>query len=126
MDAAKDQRKGLFEQASVDIEIDPLADQNDESPGGITQGSIQETYDRTVDWERQIELLNLAHKQISVIKHLDQFVNLRKLNLMDSSIEKIQGLENCKLLEELSLEKNKIRIIENLGHLKYLKKLDLG
>ena len=41
------------------------------------------------EWEKNIELLNLAHRQITMIKNLDLFVNLRKLNLMDNNIIKI-------------------------------------
>ena len=34
-------------------------------------------------------MVNLAHKQITIIKNLDLFMNLRKLNLMDNNIIKI-------------------------------------
>lgn len=128
MESVKDQRKGLYE---------PIPDQDDDQSPGINedgmdsaQGSPTKSYEhqdnRKQDWEKHLELLNLAHKQISIIKNLDVFMNLRKLYLMDNNIVKIQGLESCTLLEELSLEKNKIKVIENIGHLKYLKKLDLG
>lgn len=112
METAKDQRKGLFEAPVVDPDDPDL--------------QLSTEVERKLDWETQIETLNLSHKQITIIKNLDLFVNLRKLNLMDNNIAKIQGLESCKLLEELSLEKNKIKTIENILHLKYLRKLDLG
>lgn len=111
---SKDQRKG-FDSTSDPLEME-LNDDGDMSP----------RQSKSLEWETQIELLMLAHQQISQIKNLELFINLRKLNLMDNNITKVQGLESCKLLEELSLEKNKITQIENLGHLKYLKKLDLG
>jgi hypothetical protein len=114
----KDQRKNLFENTTNE-------DSDDAAPSTVNPDTDY-TYPRKPDWEKQIEILNLSHQQISIVKNLDTFVNLRKLNLMDNSIQKIQGLETCRLLEELSLEKNKIRTIENIGHLKYLKKLDLG
>jgi len=112
----KDQRKNLFENGENESD-------DERAPPGEDKDY---PYPRKPDWEKQIELLNLSHQLISIVKNLDTFINLRKLNLMDNSIYKIQGLENCRLLEELSLEKNKIRTIENIGHLKYLKKLDLG
>jgi len=73
MDTAKDNRKQLFDS--------PLNDPEDlEGPLNI---------ERKLDWETQIEHLNLSHKEISIIKNLDLFINLRKLNLMDNNITKI-------------------------------------
>ena len=119
MDSVKDQRKG----AQIEQQ-----DEHHVFTGeiGESEDSPEKPSEKKLDWEKNIELVNLAHKQITIIKNLDLFMNLRKLNLMDNNIIKIQGLESCMLLEELSLEKNKIKVIENIGHLKYLKKLDLG
>lgn len=112
MDCTKEQRKGF--------DVDSTVDETDENSSNYQPSRVN------VEWESQIESLNLSHHQISVISNLELFTNLRKLILMDNSIAKIQCLESCSLLEELSLEKNKIKIIENLSHMKYLKKLDLG
>lgn len=122
VESVKDQRKNLFDSIAGEQNDDGLTESaqlND-----LTAKYSQQ--ERRADWEKQIELLNLSHKQLSIVKNLESFINLRKLNLMDNNIMKIQGLDSCKLLEELSLEKNKIKTIENIGHLKYLKKLDLG
>jgi len=130
MDAVKDQRKGIFDAGgsdSGDFAAERNAESGDEGIGGPDEdAAYEEKMQKKMEWEKNIELLNLAHRQITMIKNLEAFHNLRKLNLMDNNIVKIESLEACKLLEELSLEKNKIKVIENISHLKYLKKLDLG
>ena len=93
MDAVKDQRKGIFDTGSEDG--DQAADRNAESGeedmiGSDNEGeSYQEKMQKKQEWEKNIELLNLAHRQITMIKNLELFVNLRKLNLMDNNIIKI-------------------------------------
>ena len=73
MECSKDQRKGIEPEATYiddhDEEISPL--------------------NKNLDWETQIELLNLQHQQITVVKNLELFINVRKLNLMDNNIGKI-------------------------------------
>jgi hypothetical protein len=121
--AVKDQRKSFFEVPTDDVSS--TTDPKDTDPAAtamLKYGQLEQK----PNWERQIEILSLAHSGISLIRNMEPFANLKKLNLLDNSIIQVEGLESCRLLEELSLEKNKITAIENIGHLKYLKKLDLG
>ena len=83
-------------------------DEDGRSPSTMLPAHKYDQAERKPNWEKLIEILNLAHQGISVLKNLDPFSSLKKLNLMDNNIAKIQGLDQCRLLEELSLEKNKI------------------
>jgi len=80
MECSKDQWK--------DIESDTM----DTSPQHDIESSPSKP-SRNIDWEEQIEHLNLQHQQISVINNLDLFINIRKLNLMDNNITRISGLD---------------------------------
>lgn len=110
LDSVKDQRKNLFEvpAPSTDSPGRPGEDHDEDGRGDLPPVAKYEPAERKANWEKLIEILNLAHQGISQLCALEPFVNLKKLNLMDNDIAKIQGLEQCKLLEELSLEKNKI------------------
>jgi Leucine-rich repeat (LRR) protein len=78
MDSVKDQRKG----AQIENYQEEVGEQAEEEEKPSTP-------DKKQDWEKNIEMVNLAHKQITIIKNLDLFNNLRKLNLMDNNIIKI-------------------------------------
>jgi Leucine-rich repeat (LRR) protein len=78
MDSVKDQRKALIE---TQEEVGEQAEE-EEQPSSPRA-------DKKIDWEKNIEVINLSHKQITVIKNLEMFMNLRKLNLMDNNIVKI-------------------------------------
>jgi len=71
MECSKEQRKGYEIEVSM----------NEES-----EVSTPCLAKRQVEWEQQIETLNLTHNQIGIISNLELFVNLRKLNLMDNNI----------------------------------------
>lgn len=59
------------------------------SGGTMSPGHQEESNERKANWEIAVEQVRLPHKQITIIKNLDLFVNLRKLNLMDNNITKI-------------------------------------
>ena len=89
-DAVKDVRKGLFEVPSGENSEEGKSI-SDDSP--LPPSVKYQQLEHKTDWERQIEVLNLAHLSISHIANLEQFINLKKLNLMDNNILKISGLE---------------------------------
>ena len=78
MDSVKDQRKAAIE---TQEEVGEMVEEEEKpsTPRG----------EKKMDWEKNIEVINLSHKQVTLIKNLDLFMNLRKLNLMDNNIIKI-------------------------------------
>jgi hypothetical protein len=80
-------------------------------------------------YDKNITKLNLSYNNISGIKGLDRFLNLKELWLYDNSIEDIKSIENLdKLinLEKLCLSSNGIKNIEGVDKLINLTYLGLS
>ncbi|XP_037308620.2 leucine-rich repeat-containing protein 49 isoform X1 [Pungitius pungitius] len=73
----------------------------------------------------ELQLLNLQHNQITVIRHLSYLQHLVFLNLYDNHISGMTGIESLRSLRILNLGKNRIREICCLGSLSRLNILDL-
>ncbi len=76
-----------------------------------------------------IEELDLSNNRITMIKGLENFINLKKLNLKNNYIKEIEGIEELKKLETLDLSGNininKIpEFLEDLNSLEMLKLTD--
>ncbi|NVM34327.1 MAG: leucine-rich repeat domain-containing protein [Candidatus Lokiarchaeota archaeon] len=74
----------------------------------------------------EVKDLDLSNNQISDLRGIDKFSNVRVLKLNNNKITKIQGLENLKRLEKLFLRHNRITEIKVLKNLINLKHLDLS
>ncbi|MFD2562885.1 leucine-rich repeat domain-containing protein [Aquimarina rubra] len=73
-----------------------------------------------------LEKLDLACRNLSVIKNLDKLTNLKMLNLSENKIQNIEGLANLKSLERLNLYENEISDISVLNTLPNLKEVNLA
>jgi len=66
MDAVKDQRKGIFDATgsdSGDFAAERNAESGDEGIGGPDEdASYEDKMQKKLEWEKNIELLNLAHR----------------------------------------------------------------
>lgn len=100
--------KAQSESATVALSVDIIMNQVRQQKKNIVIDNKDDESNKHLNWERQVEELQLSHLQLSAISNLEKFVNLRKLNLLDNNINFIQGLENLRVLEELSLEKNRL------------------
>ena len=74
MDAVKDQRKGIFDASASDNNFsgERNEESGDEGVGGADEdASYEDKIQKKLEWEKNIELLNLAHRQITMIKNLE-------------------------------------------------------
>ena len=74
MDAVKDQRKGIFDASASDNNFsgERTEESGDEGAGGADEdASYEDKIQKKLEWEKNIELLNLAHRQITMIKNLE-------------------------------------------------------
>ena len=74
MDAVKDQRKGIFDASASDNNLsgERNEESGDEGAGGADEdASYEDKIQKKLEWEKNIELLNLAHRQITMIKNLE-------------------------------------------------------
>lgn len=74
MDAVKDQRKGIFDASASDNNFsgERNEESGDEGAGGADEdASYEDKIQKKLEWEKNIELLNLAHRQITMIKNLE-------------------------------------------------------
>jgi Leucine-rich repeat (LRR) protein len=64
-----------------------------------------------VDKNGKITHLNLSGNQLTEIKGLEKFVDLRSLDLSENQLTEIKGLETLVKLQELNLLKNQLKRI---------------
>jgi hypothetical protein len=70
--------------------------------------------------------VDLSNNQISDLRGIEKFSNIRILKLNNNEITEVEGLENLEKLEKLFLRNNRITEIEGIENLTNLKLIDLS
>ena len=113
--------------AGLDICNDDIAEDSDDNAiSKIAARQLNKTFDNlsVKDYQR-IEYLDLSQKNISDIKILSKFTNLRNLNLSVTMVRDITPLSDLKKLRELHLSAVEVRDITPLSGLTNLRELHL-